>query len=347
MSLGLKSIDSMEFAVKDIGPNQSLLERWGFKKLGEGKSQDVHSVLMAQGKVRFLLSQGLSDISYATKFVEKHGDGICDIAFEVDDANAAFEKVTARGAKESVEPSSSNVGEGQLTRGTISMFGDVTHSFISRKNTDLFNAAIPVQIDESHKGVGIFATDHITCNVAQGDMEKWAQFFQDVFEFKNTRFFDISTGRTGLLSKVMENEEGNIKIPFNEPTGKKSQIQEYLDINNGPGVQHLALNTRDILETMPMIRKTGQEFLDVPDTYYDEVPKRVPDLKEDLGLLKAQRILTDGDNSGYLLQIFSQNVVGPFFFEVIQRRGNEGFGEGNFKALFEAIERDQEKRGVL
>jgi 4-hydroxyphenylpyruvate dioxygenase len=347
VSVKLNGVDSVEFAVKSLKEREKQLTDWGFSKLGDGKAESVKSALWAQGKIKILLSQGEGDNNYASKFVRAHGDGICNVTLAVDDAEKTYNAVLKRGAESAHKPTKEKVGGGEITQGGIKAMGDVHHTFISRKNTSAFSSSIEVDIENYPKGYGMFAVDHLTCNVEKGQMEHWADFYQKIFDFKVTRFFKITTGRTGLLSKVLENSEGTVKIPINEPTETKSQIQEYLDVNHGPGVQHLALATGDILTTLPKLRKAGQQFLDVPDTYYDDVPKRIKGIKEDMKALQGQRILADGDNAGYLLQIFSQNAVGPFFFEVIQRCGNQGFGEGNFKALFEAIERDQERRGVL
>jgi 4-hydroxyphenylpyruvate dioxygenase len=267
-----------------------------------------------------------------------------NLSFLVDDASQALEQVAKRGARVLSETTKDQTGAGEIHYASVAAMGDVRHTFVSRHGTNHFNSAFSNNADIPGD---LFAVDHITCNLPAGELDKWAEFYEKIFGFKNTRFFDINTGRTGLHSKVMENAEGTVKIPMNEPTDTKSQIQEYLNVNNGPGIQHLAFSTGDILKTLPSLRARGEVFLEVPDTYYDIVPKRVKGIKEDLESLKKQRILADGENTGYLLQIFSQNVVGPFFYEVIQRCGNKGFGEGNFRALFEAIERDQEERGVL
>jgi 4-hydroxyphenylpyruvate dioxygenase len=338
-------VDSVEWAVKSLSDAESKITNWGFKKLAAGKIGSNPTALWGQGKIKFIITQG--DSGDAAKFVKKHGDGICDVTFLVDDAAKAAETVSGRGAKVVCEPKKESAKKGQICRSAIASFGSVTHSFISRHDTTQFNPVFDVDTEVSPEGFGMFSVDHLTCNLAAGDLDRWAEFYEKIFQFKQTRFFNISTGRTGLLSKVMENQQGTVKLPLNEPTDKKSQIQEYLDINQGPGVQHLALATGDIVETLKKLRKAGQKFLDVPDTYYEEVPKRVKGIQEDLNVLKAHRILADGDTSGYLLQIFSENAIGPFFYEVIQRHGNQGFGEGNFRALFEAIERDQERRGVL
>lgn len=345
MNLKLNGIDHIEWVVKSLAGFESQLPSWGFSKVASVLRPEGAASLWLQGQIRFVVTQAKS--GERADFLKNHGDGIWNVAFQVDDSAQCFEITTKRGAQSKLPPKPQAIGSGEYTLSRVAAVGDVCHSFVSRQNTDLFSPDFEVSLKTQPHGFGMFAVDHLTCNLPKGELNKWAEFYEKVFEFKETRFFHISTGRTGLLSKVMENAEGTVKIPLNEPTDSKSQIQEYIDVNHGSGIQHLAFITSDICQTLPQLRKVGQAFLDVPDTYYDEVPNRVKGIQESLDELKRQRILADGDQSGYLLQIFSQNVVGPFFYEVIQRRGNRGFGEGNFKALFEAIERDQERRGVL
>ncbi|MCJ8278165.1 MAG: 4-hydroxyphenylpyruvate dioxygenase, partial [Bdellovibrionales bacterium] len=189
--------------------------------------------------------------------------------------------------------------------------------------------------------------DHMTNNVPKGELDKWAQFYENVFNFREIRFFDIKGDTTGLLSRAMRSPCGKITIPINEPTEDKSQIQEYLNEYNGSGIQHIALLTEDICDSVKGVKDAGIPTLDVPDTYYEVLNDRVPNITEDMNTLKNLRLLADGDDEGYLLQIFTQNVIGPIFYEFIQRKNHWGFGEGNFQALFEAIERDQRRRGVL
>lgn len=347
MKVKLNGVDAVEFAVKEASARESQLHKWGFEKAGQFRNSECEKSLWVQGGIRIILTTPKTSSSEAARFLEKHGDGIMDVRLAVDDVSLVFKEVVARGAVKHKDPKVHQTGMGSVTMASIKAMGSVTHSFISREQTENLDHEFEVELKNSKPGYGMFAVDHLTVNVEMGKMEVWADFYSKIFDFKVTRFFRITTGRTGLLSKVLENEEGTVKIPVNEPTESKSQIQEYLDLNHGPGVQHLALTAGNILETLPRLRENGQKFLNVPDTYYEEVPKRVKGIKEDMNSIKSQRILVDGDATGYLLQIFSENAVGPFFFEVIQRAGNKGFGEGNFKALFEAIERDQEARGVL
>ncbi|MCC6278141.1 MAG: 4-hydroxyphenylpyruvate dioxygenase [Oligoflexia bacterium] len=342
----MKSIDCVEFASLNKSNLEKQIQSWGFERLKDLQTSVGLQSLWGQGKIKILITQGAKGTEQE-KFARAHGDGICDLVFGVDDAQACHQEALKRGAHEWKAPTTVKAGEGTITRASISAFGDVKHTFQTRKNTKSFSEDFDLDYSVAPKGFGMLVVDHLTCNTEVGGMEKWAEFYTRIFDFKTTRFFRIETQKTGLLSKVMENEEGTVKIPVNEPTNPASQIQEYLDQNKGPGVQHLAMLTPNIIQTLKQLKEAGQKFLNVPDTYYDEVPKRVKGLKEDLNELKSHRILADGDASGYLLQIFSENVVGPFFYEVIQRAGNQGFGEGNFRALFEAIERDQIRRGVL
>ena len=209
-----------------------------------------------------------------------------------------------------------------------------------REDFDLLTDVMP-------RGAGMLVIDHLTNNVPKGDLDLWAKFYEDIFNFKEIRFFDIKGKQTGLLSRAMRSPCGKITIPINEPTGEKSQIQEYLDEYHGSGIQHIALHTDDIVRTVAMLRENGVSFLETPDTYYEALPKRLPNVTEDIDKLQQLRVLADGDEQGYLLQIFTKTVVGPIFYEIIQRKGHDGFGEGNFQALFDAIEEDQRRRGYL
>ena len=347
MTVSLKGVDSVEFAVKSLKDAEKTMPTWGFEKIGEGKTKQAYSSLWAQGDVKFLMSEGVDSKTPQAQFAKKHGDGIYNITFLVDDARKTYETVTKRGAKPLVDPKKESAGDGEVVTASVASFGDVVHSFVSREGTTAFSHWLPADMDTAPKGFGAFEIDHLTCNLQVGQLDQVCGFYEKVFGFKETRFFDIRTTKTGLISKVMQNPEGTVKVPINEPLGDKSQIQEFINQYNGPGVQHLALTTKDIVKSLDLYKKAGIPFLDVPDTYYEEVPKRVKNIRQDLAVLQKHRVLVDGDSSGYLLQIFSQNVMGPFFIELIQREGNKGFGEGNFRALFEAIERDQERRGVL
>ncbi len=347
-TLGITGYDHIEFAVNNVDKASELYLRMGFERVGtrEMRERKLKSVLMGQGEILVLLSQSELPADPISKFQADHGDGIINIAFRCNDAHQCLETVIRRGATLAEPPKSFQKEFGQVEQTSIRAFGDVRHSFVTRKG-QLFGEGFEIPFRSLNQGCGLAAIDHITTNVERGTLDDCAGFYEKVLGFKNTRFFDIHTERTGLYSKVMQSPDGVVKMPINIPTEDSSQIQEFLDINHGPGVQHLALKTQNIVQSLRTLRKEGLKFLEVPATYYEEVPKRVPNVAEDMNELQSLGILVDGSAKGYLLQIFTENLIGPFFYEVIQRKGDDGFGEGNFKALFEAIERDQIKRGVL
>ena len=348
-SLKMVGFDHVEFAVDDLDEFVRLHERLGFSRVGTRtiRERQLTSVALAQGNARIVLSQSQSSQDPLSLFIKAHGSGIFNVAFFCQNAHSAFEQTLNRGAEAFSSPKLLQKDFGRLETASIRAFGDVIHTFISREGA-FFLEGFETPIDKAPSGLGVTEIDHITSNVEKGKLEQWALWYQKIFGFEVTRFFDIQTERTGLLSKVMESPNHLLKMPLNEPTSPKSQIQEFLDINHGPGIQHLALLTHDILRTVPDLHQAQLQFLEGPPrTYYESVPSRVSGVKENLEELQKNSILIDGDASGYLLQIFTQNLIGPFFYEIIQRCGNQGFGEGNFGALFEAIERDQIRRGVL
>lgn len=347
-SLKLIEFDHVEFAVNDLEKASELYLRLGFEKVGtrELKERQLTSCLLVQRRARVVLSHSSLTSDPVAKYVALHGEGVCSVGFLCESAVSALETAINRGAKLAEPPRTQKRDFGSVEQAGIFAFGDVRHSFISREG-NLFLEGFEIPLREGPFGNGITRIDHITNNVEKGKMDEWAAYYENIFGFKNTKFFDIHTERTGLYSKVMQSPNGIIKMPINEPTENASQIQEFLDIHHGPGVQHIAFATENIIQSLRKIRKEGIAFLEVPSTYYEEISKRVPNITEDMRELSELGILADGDSKGYLLQIFTQNVVGPFFYEFIQRKGNDGFGEGNFKALFEAIERDQMRRGTL
>lgn len=347
-ALRILDFDHLEFAVADLDRAALLYQRMGFQKVGqrELRERQLKSYLFAQGHIRIVLSQCSDAKDPVAQFVKTHGDGVINVAYLCEDAVSALEIAAGRGAEVVRSPRSFQRDFGEVQLASIRAFGDVEHTFISRKG-DLFGEGFEGPCQSGIVGFGFTRIDHITNNVEKGKLDSWAEFYERVFGLQSVRFFDIHTKRTGLYSKVMQSPDGVIKLPVNEPTEPTSQIQEFIDINHGPGVQHVALHTNDITQTLRALRKEGLKFLEVPASYYEAIPSRVPNVTENLKELQELGILVDGDAKGYLLQIFSENVVGPFFYEAIQRKGNDGFGEGNFTALFEAIERDQIKRGVL
>ncbi len=322
----------------------------------ETGSSDAITYVLQQGKVRFLITSSLNPESEVSKHVALHGDGVKVLALWVDDAEYSFKTALERGAKEAIGLQKTSDDNGEIVTASIHTYGDTIHTFVERKNyKGVFMPGFePKTTTVPVKSVGLQYVDHCVGNVELGGMNKWVQFYQDVMGFKLLITFDdkdISTKYTALMSKVVSNGNGYVKFPINEPAQglKKSQIEEYLDYYKSAGVQHIAIATNNIIETVDQLRKNGVEFLQVPDTYYDTVMDRVGSIQESLVELKRLNILIDRDEEGYLLQIFTKPVQDrpTVFYEIIQRRGAKSFGKGNFKALFEAIERDQELRGTL
>ncbi len=267
------------------------------------------------------------------------------MAWRVEDAELAFNESVKRGAKP-YEGADQKLGSAPLK--AVYGIGNSLIYFLDKfGDSETIFANYQQLTDERQWDKPLLRIDHLTNNVPKGEMQKWCDFYENLFGFQETRYFDIRGQKTGLISKVMSTADKSIIIPVNEPTEDESQIQEYLDEYNGSGIQHVALSTGDICESLEHFRSNGIDFLDIPDTYYDVLKERVPMLEEDIDRLKSLRILADGDDEGYLLQIFSKNVIGPIFYEIIQRKNHWGFGEGNFQALFDAIERDQKARGYL
>ena len=332
--------------------------------------RDSASYLLTQGNIRFLITTGLESDHPAQKEVGLYGDGIKDIAFTVDDAKVAYEAALKRGAESAYEPFETTDDSGTAVMAGIKTFGRVQHSFVSRtgdyelekvKNRGLFLPQFAkvenLAINDYNRAnpTGLFYVDHCVGNVELGKMDTWVKWYEDVLDFKLFKHFDekdISTEYSALMSKVMDSGRELIKIPINEPAeGKrKSQIEEYLDWhNNTPGIQHLALLTKDEINTVGELRRRGVDFLEIPESYYDIVWDRVGEIREDIEKVKDLRVLVDRDDKGYLLQIFTKPLQDrpTLFFEIICRRGSESFGKGNFKALFESLELEQEKRGNL
>lgn len=333
---------------------------FGFQSLAyaglETGMKDRVSYVLVQDKIRLVLTTPLKDDGVISQHIAKHGDGVKVIALWVDDARKAFEETTKRGAEIYMEPTVTNDKDGEIVKAGIKTYGDTVHMFIERKNyKGIFMPGFEKWESEYNPiPTGLRYIDHMVGNVELGDMNKWAKFYREVMGFANLVSFDdkdISTEYTALMSKVMTNGNGRIKFPINEPAEgrKKSQIEEYIDFYGGAGCQHIAVATNDIVFTISEMRKRGVEFLHVPGTYYDTVADRVGIIDEDLAILKKLGIMVDRDDEGYLLQIFTKPVEDrpTLFFEIIQRKGAKSFGKGNFKALFESIEAEQERRGTL
>lgn len=358
--LPLKKIHHVELLVGNAKQAAYFYRKaFGFSGVGyagpETGVRDQASYVMKQGGIVLVLSTPLTPDDPMSEHHRIHGDGVLDIAFLVDDVDATVEEARSRGAVIAREPYDVSDADGTVRRAKLRAYGDTLHSFISLK--DYAGPFLPGYRERRMPaaGFGLKAIDHIVGNVEDGRMDHWVDYYNRVFGFNQFLSFDdkdISTEFTALRSKVMASPTAPVKFPINEPaTGlRKSQIQEYLEFNHGPGVQHLALSTGDIIHTVTLLREAGVDFLQVPDSYYDLTRERVGDVvREDWQSLKDQNILIDRDEKGYLLQIFTRPVEDrpTLFYEIIQRRGSDSFGKGNFKSLFEAIEREQAARGNL
>lgn len=333
---------------------------WGFQPLAykglETGSKDKVSYVLRQGKITLVLTTPLNSRSEINDHLRAHGDGIKVYAITVDDATHSYKETTSRGGIPFMEPTDFSDETGTIRVSGIRTYGDTVNLFVERKNYHGVFMPGFVAWNPEYKpaDVGLKYVDHAVGNVELGKMNEWVKYYEDVMGFYNLITFDdndISTEYSALMSKVVSNGNGYIKFPINEPAqGKrKSQIEEYLDFYEGPGIQHLALATDDILKTVKELRERGIEFLSVPDTYYENLKERVPALEEDINAIREQNLLVDQDEEGYLLQIFTKPLEDrpTLFIEIIQRKGARSFGAGNFKALFEAIEREQERRGTL
>ena len=345
--LGVKSIDHLEFCCESLEtPTKNIFKKFGF--LDAMINQQENQLLMTQGQIRFLLNADKN--SYSADYLKNHGEGVSTISFLVEDAKYALNEAQKRGAEVFSPLKKYEDQFGTYIAGSIRGFGDVINEFIQRplENFRPEFQAIPSPIN-TPLATRASRIDHLTNNVPRGQLEQWVEFYERVYGFTVTRYFDIKGQKTGLESKVVQSFDGNIIIPINEPDkdNGKGQIEEFLERHNGPGVQHIALMTPDIVSTVSELKSRDIKFLDIPSTYYEDIPKRDFTVTEDLKVLEQNQILVDGDPEGYLLQIFSDTYVGPLFFEIIQRKNHMGFGEGNFQALFNAIERDQMQRGVL
>lgn len=355
----LKAVHHVEFYVGNAKQAAYYYRKaFGFNQIAysglETGNREKASYVLEQGRIRMVFSTPLNGENELAEHIRKHGDGVKDITFHVDDAKGCYEACIARGAKSAGEPETLSDENGSVTKASIFTYGETVHSFISYN--DYNGPFLPGFVESKVEGnnVGLKFIDHIVGNVELGKMEHWVNFYADVMGFSQIQAFsddDIATEYSALMSKVMESDNGRIKFPINEPAeGKrKSQIDEYLDFYDGPGVQHIALLTSDIIKTITKLKENGVEFLEVPDTYYEDLTKRVGVIDEDIEILRKLKILVDRDDEGYLLQLFTKPVEDrpTVFYEVIQRKGSKGFGIGNFKALFEAIERHQAERGNL
>ncbi|HET8886646.1 MAG TPA: 4-hydroxyphenylpyruvate dioxygenase [Salinimicrobium sp.] len=335
-------------------------QSFAYKGLETG-SRDTVSYVLKQDKIRLVLTTPLNSKHPINEHIVKHGDGVKVVALWVEDAKSAWEETTSRGAKSYMEPTVEKDEHGEVVRAGIYTYGETVHMFVERKNYNgkFLPGFREWKSDYNPEPTGLKYIDHMVGNVGWGEMNTWVKWYEDVMGFVNFLSFDdkqINTEYSALMSKVMSNGNGRIKFPINEPAEgmKKSQIEEYLDFYESPGVQHIAVATDDIIKTVSDLRSRGVEFLSIPpEAYYQMVPERLAahnhELREDIERLKSLGIMIDADEEGYLLQIFTKPVEDrpTLFFEIIQRMGARGFGAGNFKALFESIEREQELRGTL
>jgi 4-hydroxyphenylpyruvate dioxygenase len=357
--LRLKSIHHVEFWVGNARQAAFFYRRgFGFSQTAyaglETGQRDHTSYVLNQGRIRFVLTTPLLPELPASEHLRCHGDGVRDIAFHVDDAEAAFAEAVRRGARPAVEPRELRDRHGTVRHAAIHTYGDTLHSFVSFEDYD--GPFMPgfVAREVPAESLGLLRIDHIVGNVELGRMDEWADWYSRVLGFDRFLSFDdkdIATEYSALMSVVMADDSQAIKFPINEPAPgrKKSQIDEYLEYYRGPGAQHIALQVQDICATVTGLRRNGIEFLRVPDTYYEALPHRVEAIGEPVATLRDLGILVDRDQDGYLLQLFTRPVEDrpTLFFEIIERKGSRGFGKGNFRALFEAIEREQALRGNL
>ncbi|HZO23788.1 MAG TPA: 4-hydroxyphenylpyruvate dioxygenase [Steroidobacteraceae bacterium] len=342
--MGTDGFEFVEYTAPDPQLLRTLFERLGFPVAARHRSKNV--TLHRQGDVNFIINA--EPDSFAQGFAREHGPSACAMAFRVKDAAFAYRRALELGAK----PGPQTAGPMELNIPSIEGIGGSLIYLV-----DLYGERSIYDVDfrpepsaALNEGAGLVCIDHLTHNVMRGRMDVWAGFYSKLFNFREIRYFDIEGQHTGLFSRAMTSPCGKIRIPINESQDDKSQIEEYLREYHGEGIQHIALGTKDIYRTVDALRRQGVSFQNTPDTYYEAVDERVPGHRESLRELQQRGILIDGNPSkgeGVLLQIFTQNVIGPIFFEIIQRKGNEGFGEGNFRALFESIELDQLRRGVL
>ena len=352
--MGTDGFEFIEYAAPDPVAMGQLFERMGFKAVAKHRHKNV--TLYRQGEINFILNA--EPDSFAQRFARLHGPSICAIAFRVQDAAKAYARATGLGAW----GFANQAGPGELNIPAIKGIGDSLICLVDRwrgKNGaaagDIGNIGFYDVDFEPRPGAqlnpvghGLTYIDHLTHNVHRGRMKEWADFYERLFNFREVRYFDIEGQATGVKSKAMTSPCGKIRIPINEEGNDKAgQIQEYLDMYHGEGIQHIALGSTDLYGTVDALQMNGVKLLNTSATYYELLPRRIPGLAEDVAALQQRNILVDGTPDELLLQIFSENQLGPIFFEFIQRKGNEGFGEGNFKALFETMELDQMRRGVL
>jgi 4-hydroxyphenylpyruvate dioxygenase len=346
--MGTDGFEFVEYTAPDPGLLRDLFTKMGFPAIAKHKRKDV--TLHRQGEINFIINAEAG--SYAEAYARDHGPSACAMAFRVKDSKTAFERAVRLGAT----PVENDVARGEMDIPSIEGIGGSRLFFVDRYGSgdSIYEVDFDFLPDWQERMAELDSRltyiDHLTHNVHRGRMSVWADFYERLFNFREIRYFDIEGKQTGLFSKAMTSPCGKIRIPLNESQDDKSQIEEFLREYKGEGIQHIALGTSNIYQAVDIIEERGIEFQDTPNTYYELLPERIKGHGENIAELKKRQILMDGaptEGQGLLLQIFTKNVIGPIFFEIIQRKGNEGFGEGNFKALFESIELDQMRRGVL
>ncbi len=343
--MGTDGFEFVEFASPDATALAKLFEQFGFTAVARHRDRNI--TLYRQGGTHFLLNDEPG--SFAADFAAAHGPCACGFAIRVKDADKAYKLALENKATPATDKSETYAADIPVIEG---IGGSLLYLVDQYDGASVYDADyVPIDgVDQQPTGAGLTFIDHLTHNVYQGNMDVWGEYYERLFNFREIRYFDIKGAKTGLTSRAMTSPCGKIRIPLNQSADDKSQIQEYLDEYKGEGIQHIALFTDDIYSTVEAMRRHDVEFLDVPETYYDMVDERIPGHNEDVPRMNTNSILIDADPETHkqlLLQIFTQTCIGPIFFEIIQRKGNEGFGEGNFQALFESIERDQERRGVI
>jgi len=344
--MGIDAFEFVEFAAPAVQAAymHEYLRRMGFTATMRHRTRAI--TLFRQGGVTFLLNE--EPDSFASDYAAAHGPSACGFAIGfTKPVPEVLDAVLRNGGEAVTHKADSKAVDAPVIKG----IGDCMLYLIDRNRTDLYADFTPIAgVDQNPAGFGLTFIDHLTHNLHFGNMQKWSDYYERLFNFREIRYFDIKGAKTGLVSKAMTAPDGIVRIPLNESSDPKSQINEYLDAYKGEGIQHIALFTDNIYDSVEAMRAAGVEFLDTPETYFEVIDERVPNHGEDVPRLARNKILIDADmetKKQLLLQIFTQNAFGPIFFEIIQRKGNEGFGEGNFQALFESIERDQMKRGVL
>jgi len=341
--MGTQGFAFIEYATQDFSTLKTQFEQMGFVESAATQSGDLS--VFSQGDIRFIVNHRAE--GFASQFSKAHGPSACGMGFRVEDANKAFELALQNDA----QPADKNLTQMTGYFPAIVGIGDSLIYLVDETNLEKFKREQLISTGQDNsKDCGLQVIDHLTHNVNRGQMDAWAGFYERLFNFREIRFFDIKGQATGLVSRALCSPCNTIRIPLNESTDDDSQIEEFIRDFNGEGIQHIALTSKDIIHSVKGLRGQGVDFMDVPDTYYEMIEDRVPWHTEDVKALHEHYILIDGDKEpagGLLLQIFTNTMLGPVFFEIIQRKGNEGFGEGNFQALFESIERDQIRRGVL